>query len=37
MLPDWEIAVRLFVAAGLGSLIGFDRERLLWADAGGGN
>ncbi len=31
MLPDWEIAVRLFVAAGLGSLIGFERERLLWA------
>jgi putative Mg2+ transporter-C (MgtC) family protein len=30
MLPDWEIAVRLFVAAGLGSLIGFERERLLW-------
>jgi putative Mg2+ transporter-C (MgtC) family protein len=31
MLPDFEIAVRLLVAATLGSLIGFERERLLWA------
>src|ERR1043166_8825002 len=31
MLPDLEIAVRLLVAAILGSLIGFERERLLWA------
>ena len=30
MLPDLEIAVRLLVAATLGSLIGFERERLLW-------
>jgi hypothetical protein len=29
MLPDLEIAVRLLVAATLGSLIGFERERLL--------
>ena len=31
MLPDWEIAVRLVLAAALGSFIGFERERLLWA------
>jgi putative Mg2+ transporter-C (MgtC) family protein len=31
MLPDWEIAIRLLMAAALGSLIGFERERLLWA------
>ena len=31
MLPELEIAVRLLVAATLGSLIGFERERLLWA------
>ena len=31
MFPDLEIAVRLLVAAILGSLIGFERERLLWA------
>jgi putative Mg2+ transporter-C (MgtC) family protein len=30
MLPDWEIMLRLLVAAGLGSLIGLERERLLW-------
>jgi hypothetical protein len=35
MLPDLEIAVRLLVAATLGSLIGFERERLLWAAGGG--
>ena len=26
----WEIAVRLVLAAALGSFIGFERERLLW-------
>lgn len=31
MLTDWEILLRLATAAGLGSLIGFERERLLWA------
>jgi len=31
MLPDWEIALRLLIAAALGSLIGLERERLLWA------
>jgi putative Mg2+ transporter-C (MgtC) family protein len=31
MLPDLEITVRLLVAALLGSVIGFERERLLWA------
>ena len=31
MLSDWETLVRLAAAAGLGSLIGFERERLLWA------
>jgi putative Mg2+ transporter-C (MgtC) family protein len=31
MLPDWEIALRLVLAAALGSFIGFERERLLWA------
>ncbi|HEY5337039.1 MAG TPA: MgtC/SapB family protein [Rhizomicrobium sp.] len=31
MLSHWELAIRLFVAAGLGSLIGAERERLLWA------
>jgi putative Mg2+ transporter-C (MgtC) family protein len=31
MLPDWEIALRLLIAAALGSVIGFERERLLWA------
>jgi putative Mg2+ transporter-C (MgtC) family protein len=31
MLPDWEIVLRLFLAAALGSVIGFERERLLWA------
>jgi putative Mg2+ transporter-C (MgtC) family protein len=31
MLPDWEMALRLVIAAGLGSLIGFERERLAWA------
>ena len=31
VLPDSEIAVRLVPAAALGSFIGFERERLLWA------
>jgi putative Mg2+ transporter-C (MgtC) family protein len=31
MLPDWELVIRLLVAAGLGSLIGAERERLVWA------
>ncbi len=31
MLPDTELAFRLLVAALLGSLIGVERERLLWA------
>ena len=31
MLPDWELVVRLVVAAALGSFIGADRERLVWA------
>src|ERR1700733_5513213 len=31
MLPDWELILRLLVAALLGSAIGIERERLLWA------
>nr|WP_079607449.1 MgtC/SapB family protein [Bradyrhizobium erythrophlei] len=31
MMPDSEILIRLVIAAALGSLIGFERERLLWA------
>src|SRR5580698_2408224 len=31
MLSNWELIIRLLVAAGLGSLIGADRERLAWA------
>ena len=31
MLPTWEIAVRLLLAAALGTVIGFDRERHTWA------
>src|SRR5690606_15732083 len=30
-LSEYEITLRLFAAAALGSLIGFERERLLWA------
>jgi putative Mg2+ transporter-C (MgtC) family protein len=30
MLNDWEIAIRLLLAAGLGSLVGAERERLAW-------
>ena len=31
MLPYWALLLRLFLAAVLGSAIGFERERLLWA------
>jgi putative Mg2+ transporter-C (MgtC) family protein len=31
MLAHWELIVRLLIAAGLGSLIGAERERLIWA------
>jgi len=31
VLPQWEIILRLVVAAFLGSLIGLERERLGWA------
>jgi len=31
MLPDWELILRLLLAALLGSVIGIERERLLWA------
>jgi putative Mg2+ transporter-C (MgtC) family protein len=31
MLSHWELVLRLFIAAGLGSLIGAERERLVWA------
>lgn len=31
MLPHLELVLRLVIAAGLGSLIGFERERLQWA------
>ncbi len=31
MLPTWEIAARLLLAAVLGGVIGFDRERHTWA------
>jgi putative Mg2+ transporter-C (MgtC) family protein len=31
MLPDLSITARLLLAALLGSVIGFERERLLWA------
>lgn len=31
MLPTWEVAVRLLLAAALGGVIGFDRERHTWA------
>lgn len=30
-MPDSEMLIRLVVAAALGSLIGFERERLVWA------
>jgi putative Mg2+ transporter-C (MgtC) family protein len=31
LLSNWETLERLLAAAALGSLIGFERERLLWA------
>ncbi len=31
VLSNWETLARLLVAAAFGSLIGFERERLLWA------
>lgn len=31
MLSNWELILRLFLAAFLGSIIGLERERLLWA------
>lgn len=31
MITDTDIAIRLAVAALLGSLIGFERERLMWS------
>jgi putative Mg2+ transporter-C (MgtC) family protein len=31
VLSNWDVLSRLLVAAVLGSLIGFERERLLWA------
>jgi len=31
MVSNWELVLRLLVAAGLGSLIGAERERLVWA------
>jgi MgtC family len=31
MLPDWQLVIRLLVAAALGSVIGAERERLVWA------
>jgi hypothetical protein len=30
-MANTEILIRLIIAASLGSLIGFERERLLWA------
>ena len=31
MLPNWVMVGRLLVAAVLGGMVGFERERLLWA------
>ncbi len=31
ILPDWQLILRLLVAAALGSMIGAERERLVWA------
>jgi hypothetical protein len=30
-LSNSDVVLRLFVAAAFGSIIGFERERLLWA------
>jgi putative Mg2+ transporter-C (MgtC) family protein len=29
-MPSWEMVLRLILAAGLGSVIGLERERLMW-------
>jgi putative Mg2+ transporter-C (MgtC) family protein len=29
-MPSWEMVLRLLLAAGLGSMIGLERERLVW-------
>jgi len=31
MLSQWELVARLVLAAGLGSMVGWERERLQWA------
>ena len=31
MLNQWELVARLLLAAGLGSAVGWERERLQWA------
>jgi putative Mg2+ transporter-C (MgtC) family protein len=31
VLAHWELVFRLLIAAGLGSLVGAERERLIWA------
>jgi len=31
MISDVDIAIRLLVAAALGSVVGFERERILWS------
>jgi len=31
VLSQWELVLRLLLAAGLGSVIGLERERLVWA------
>ena len=31
MISDWEMIARLLGAAVLGGVVGFERERLLWA------
>ena len=31
MLNQWELVARLLLAAGLGSVVGWERERLQWA------
>lgn len=30
-MSEWELVIRLLIAAGLGSLVGAERERLVWA------
>jgi putative Mg2+ transporter-C (MgtC) family protein len=31
VISDWQMIMRLLIAAALGSSVGFERERLLWA------